>query len=518
MADEPTPGLTEDQTRAIIELLEQKGIITGTEAMNFMERMKDEQTEQIEVVDSAIPAEPEPGPVPATKEELKVLKENIQRSSDAIMVDQRLFERRVDEMETGTLDQLKQQAIKSSWAQRISIKGDVRMRYQGDQFAEGNGIFVKPDDTDTVLNSTQDRYRFRYRARLGMKAKLLDYRESNVGKVEAGFRFTTGNEKDPVSTNETMGDYFKRDSLVIDRAYLKWKWKPISPFINRMPQISLVGGRFENPWFSSDLVWDSDINFEGAALSFETDTEQMRSLNLFMTAGIFPLHEEEYSSRDKWLWGGQLGIEYRPRYDLLFTLAGAYYDYQHIEGIQNTTDYPDQYDFTAPQYQQKGNTLMDIDPTDDIQTALASDYNILDVYLKASLGFFYPVQIVLEAQYVKNIGFDTDRVAAVTGDDDPVDDTDGYMAGITIGYSKISNFGEWNAGMKYKRLGADAVLDAFTDSDFHLGGTNAKGWILKLEYGLYRNVWMTARWISSDEIEGDQLGVDTMQLDVSARF
>ena len=95
---------------------------------------------------------------------------------------------------------------------------------------------------------------------------------------------------------------------------------------------------------------------------------------------------------------------------------------------------------------------------------------------------------------------------------------DGYMVGATFGYPVIANHGEWNIGLHYKYLGADAVLDAFTDSDFHLGGTNAKGWILKGEYGLYRNVWLTTRWLSSDEIHGYRIGVDTLQVDVNARF
>lgn len=516
-AEETSGGLSADQTRAIIDLLKQKGIITDDEATDFMERIK--KTDSPEDSDKQ-PGRvaSEPAPEPASKEELQTLRKEIRRTNEATMLDQRLLERRIDDMEAGTLNALVEQSVKSEWTQRISVSGDVRLRYQQDAFVDDNAIFVNPDDTDSVMNTTEDRHRFRYRARLGMKAKLLDFREANVGKLEAGFRFTTGNEKDPVSTNDTMGDYFNRDSFVFDRAYLKYKWQPINPFLNRMPRISLVGGRFANPWFSSDLVWDSDVSFEGAALSYETDTEQMRPFNLFLTAGIFPLQEEAFSSRDKWLWGAQIGFEYVPRYDLAFTMGAAYYDYQYIEGIQNDPTQPGLYDFTAPQYQQKGNTLMDIDPTEEIQTALATDYDILDLYLNASLGFFYPVQIVLEGQYVKNFGFDSERVAAVTGNEDPVEDTDGYMAGITVGYPKITNFGEWNVGLKYKHLGADAVLDAFTDSDFHLGGTNCKGWIIQTELGLTKNLWLSVKWSTSDEISQYPLAIDVLNVDLNAKF
>jgi len=518
-AEDAAPGLTNEQTKAIIDLLEDKGIITGDEAANFMDRIngKPELQESMIQAEDETPVANQAQPEPATKEEVEALRENIRRSNDAMMLDQRLMSRRLDDMEANTLDPLVDNSIKSSWAQRITLSGDVRLRYQADRFVESNDILFRPDDFETVINTTEDRDRFRYRARLGLKAKLLDYREANVGKVEAGFRMTTGNEDDPVSTNDTMGDYFTRDSFVLDRAYLKYKFSPINPVWDRMPQFSLVGGRFANPWFSSDLVWDSDLNFEGVAAKYETDTEQMQPFNIFLTAGIFPLQEEEFSSRDKWLWGGQVGFEYRPRYDMMVTLAAAYYDYQNIEGVRNT-DTTGLYDFTAPMYQQKGNTLMDIDPSDSILAALATGYDILDVYLNANIGIFFPIQIILEAQYVKNFGFDRERVATVNEDSDPVEDTEAYMVGATIGYPKIVNFAEWNVGLKYKYLGADAVLDAFTDSDFHLGGTNAKGWILKGEYGLYRNVWLTARWLSSDEIKSYRIGVDTMQLDINARF
>jgi hypothetical protein len=62
------------------------------------------------------------------------------------------------------------------------------------------------------------------------------------------------------------------------------------------------------------------------------------------------------------------------------------------------------------------------------------------------------------------------------------------------------------------------VLDAFTDSDFHLGGTNAKGWVVGGNYGLMKNTWLTGRWLSSDVITGPKYGIDTLQVDINTRF
>ena len=45
-----------------------------------------------------------------------------------------------------------------------------------------------------------------------------------------------------------------------------------------------------------------------------------------------------------------------------------------------------------------------------------------------------------------------------------------------MGYPEIKNRWDWRVYGYYKYLEADAVIDAFTDPDFHFGGTNARGW------------------------------------------
>ena len=88
--------------------------------------------------------------------------------------------------------------------------------------------------------------------------------------------------------------------------------------------------------------------------------------------------------------------------------------------------------------------------------------------------------------------------------------------------------GEWQAFAAYKRLEADSVLDSFTDSDFYLGGTNAKGWLVGASYGIDKNAWLTARWFSADEISPrsttiggtplSPLSVDVLMLDLNTKF
>jgi hypothetical protein len=62
------------------------------------------------------------------------------------------------------------------------------------------------------------------------------------------------------------------------------------------------------------------------------------------------------------------------------------------------------------------------------------------------------------------------------------------------------------------------VPDAFTDSDFHLGGTNARGFIVGGSLGLARNTWLGLRWLSANEVTGAPYSVDVVQLDLSTEF
>jgi hypothetical protein len=104
-------------------------------------------------------------------------------------------------------------------------------------------------------------------------------------------------------------------------------------------------------------------------------------------------------------------------------------------------------------------------------------------------------------------------------------DIDGYQVGVSVGHPVIQDFGQWKIYLYYKFLGADAVVDAYTDTDFHLGGTDAKGWIFGADFGLTKNTWLSTRWLTADEIHGNQgdqfglpLAIDVLQVDLNVRF
>lgn len=397
----------------------------------------------------------------------------------------------------------------SEWAQRIKIGGDLRLRYEDIFFDPNNGIFPRFDKTYAAgapldaINSRIDRQRIRLRARLNVTAKVNDQTDAVIG-------LATGTTTDPVSTNATLGDFFNKKNFLIDQAYFKTR---------PLPDLAVLGGRFPNPWFYSDLVWDPDINFDGLAVSWTPGATE--TLSGFMTAGVFPLQEIEFSQRDKWLFAGQVGVEYKPREDLTAKFGVAFYDFEHTEGIMNTTADPTGNDWTMPQFQQKGNTRMNIDATGGYKFALADKYRELAITGMLDIGFWNPVHVVLLADYVNNIGFNFGRAHLLDVDSPPKSNTkqtEGYQFGVTVGYPKVQNLGDWQSYIFYKHLEADAVIDAFAESDFHGGGTNAEGWILGGEIGVAKNLSLSAKWLTTNEIVGPKFVVDTFQANVNVRF
>jgi len=406
------------------------------------------------------------------------------------------------------------------WVDRITWEGDIRLRAQDDMFASGNAAYynvqkineaggIGAAGNDAYLNTTVNRARYRARVRLGMRARITD-------GVEAGVRLATGNLKEPVSTNQTLGNSGNAFQVVLDRAYLRYD-------TTKSKFMTLWGGRMPNPFFHTDLVWDSDLNFDGIAATVRpldwSEGGSNAAIQPFVTMGAFPLQEVQLSSHDKWLLGAQGGFNWTFDNADRLKMGVAYYDFRNTTGRRNTFG-STLLDYMAPGFVQKGNTVFDIrndaDPNTNLY-ALASDFHELNLTASYEVATWAPNYVVLTADYVKNLGFDRQAVFQRTGT--LVDArTQGYQLKLTVGRQKLKKAGQWQIFGAYKYLQRDAVMDAYTDSDFHLGGTDAKGWLLGGSYALRKNTWVTARYLTADAIDGPKLGIDTLQLDLNAKF
>lgn len=433
------------------------------------------------------------------------------------------------------------------WLEKFKFSGDIRLRAETEAFDEDNapfGTFLDANETNssgqlTFRDIQTDRDRARLRLRFGVDAAISN-------NLDLGLRFATA--RNPVSRNDTLGSLGSSAGIFdlgIDHAFLKYKFFTDHDY----EWLTLTGGRMPNPWTHNDvdpmqtaLVWDNDFVFDGATATArynftggDTLFEKTESnKEVFMTVGAFALDEFANTGKDPWLFGAQMGGSMSFRNQNKFLIAASYYNYNNLQGDRGEPGDIAGFDFQVPRFMQQGNTLFDIsDPlTPDVFAGYAADYELLALNAKLEFATFAPHRLKLTGEYVENIGYDADEVAErlpIALADDYDKETTGYQLAAEYGWPTAHWRGHWRVFLAYQYLERDAVLDAFADSNFLRGGTDAEGYILGGEYGLSKDQWLAFRWISSDQISGPEFNnncdvvncdfsYDRAQLDINTRF
>lgn len=445
----------------------------------------------------------------------------------------------------------------AEWTKRIQIFGDVRIRAEGVLMEDGNhrlfpnfqrinsgsGFNVAGIENAPFLNTTEDRHRARIRARLGLRARLTDWISTEV-------RLATGSDNSPVSTNQTLGGgtNFGKYSLWLDRANIQLR--PIQ-------EMTIQLGRFGNPFHTTSLMFDDDLNFDGVAVSGKVPVSQ--DVAVFGTVGAFPVYNTSFDfgttdviktkSEDKYMAAAQAGVAWKISDGARVKTSVGYFHFSGIDGRLSspcflpTSSQSCDTDERRPQFVQFGNTMaalrnIALDPTEPSAPqlqyfGLASRFRVLNANLQLDAKLTDRFGLRLVGDYAKNIGFQEWRARAeavnnrgpniarpgqeeVPGDWEGGDDA--WHVNLVVGQPDLQRSGEWNLSLGYKHIESDAVVDAFTDSDFHLGGTNAKGFILGGEYALSTGTSLGVRWLSANEVSGPPYANDVLQIDLTARF
>ncbi|MCC7634408.1 putative porin [Stenotrophomonas rhizophila] len=472
-----------------------------------------------------------------------------------------------DEVKAGMMAQAKAEGWAApdqvpDWTQRLRVQGDVRVRNESRLYSErnsdievdwarinaGNGYDVNGNtnlDLPPLRNTRQDRNNsWRIRARLGVVAELGEH-------TRAGVRLATGNDNGPVSSTQTLGGGLAKKDAWLDQAWLSW-----AP----LQGLDIIGGRFGNPYWSSDTLFSNDLNFDGLAIKYTRPLGD-DGLSLFATLGLTPLEysadsfpntsQNKMGSENKWLNGLQVGANWSFGDQQQLRAALGYYDFRNIAGeysqpcaLYAGADFCSS-DWSRPAFMQKGNTLMllrniALNPLDPANTpmpqyvGLASEFELLDLNLSWETPLFDGHALRVEGHGIKNLAYDrnamweraqggivTNLGAAANGVASAQDIDSGdmaYMVQATFGQLALKQAGDWNLWLGYKRLEADALPDAYNDSNFHLGGTNAKGYYLGSSYMFDKNVWLTGRWMAAKQVSGAPQSIDVFQLEVNAGF
>jgi polyhydroxyalkanoate synthesis regulator phasin len=304
------------------------------------------------------------------------------------------------------------------WVTSVRLGGDLRLRY--------DGIFIDHPNYP-------DRNRLRYRLRFGPSFTLFD-------DIEVGVRLGSGENKpvgsnawgDPISGNDTFTANGAKKPLWIDLAFVKW-----NAINSGNWGLTLTGGKMENPFQVSDIVFDPDYTPEGFAANLSCRVNDAHSLK--WNNGFFALREVAGSSKDSYLMGTQLRWDAAWNSKLSTTLGASLLAIRNAGQLQSTN---------APD--------VNVGNFRKADGALASNFNpvVLDGYLGYTLDSFplyagkFPIRI--GGEYVKNPGANSIRDNA-------------YMAGITLG--KSGKRGTWDLSYRWKRLEGDYWYEELVDSD-----------------------------------------------------
>uniref|UniRef100_UPI0030DA80B0 putative porin n=1 Tax=unclassified Pseudomonas TaxID=196821 RepID=UPI0030DA80B0 len=358
---------------------------------------------------------------------------------------------------------------KLAWAAKTQLKGDVRFRHET----------IKIDGTPN--NGGKDKDRERIRARLGA------YTEIN-SQVDTGIRIATGSSDDARSTNQDLDGYFNKKSIWLDLGYIDYH-------PDQIKNLHVIGGKMLQPWVSmGDVIWDSDINPEGLALTYKYPLGS--STELFGSLGNYNLKDNVNGDgvqfrNDLRMTAGQLGSRFTLTDNLKLTLGGSVYAFQNDEDSRCPT---------------AGSTAC-LTPAETVANTTAgnaSEYRLYEGFSQIDIGGL-AVPLSFYGQYVQNT---------------KATDKDKDTAWLLGAKSKVFGF---NLDYNYRDVQRYAVVGALTDSDFAGGFTGARGHKFKVGYDIDKNFAIGATYFLTKADYASAAGyrdanANTLQLDAEAKF
>ena len=335
------------------------------------------------------------------------------------------------------------------------FKNDLRLRYES----------IERDDK-------ANKYRNRYRLRLGAKVDLVDNLQLVAGMRSGFANPTSGNQT--FKSDKSLNDYFL-ESLRFNILGLTYKSDNSTYKVGRQPNM------IYKP-IKSQLIWDNDVSMNGINYQYKDDSK-------IITLGVNqPTLEEKANSKDNVnLFIAQYVHKTKLNSSKLNLGAGLYY-YDGLKG--NTTLFGSS----------KGNSL-------DASDLYTNDYHIVEAFAELQLKDVLGKPLKIAASVAHNIAAS--------------DDNFGYDLGIQLG--KAKKVGQWQVKYSYTDIEKDAVYGAYSDSDNFGGGTAASGHALRGKYKAGKNLYLAGNFFSNklDESKsstGKVADYNRVQLDMIYKF
>lgn len=201
-----------------------------------------------------------------------------------------------------------------------SLKKIGPFNFSGDLRLRDEPFFGGPSDQSQVRN------RMRYRLRFNTTAKLND-------DINGGFSLASGDLNDPISTNQTVNQFYTRKSIGIDKAFINY-----NP--HYFKALTLTGGKFAYPWYNTELTWDKDLNPEGLAQTVAFEVNHAPLLRRIALVGFeLPFSEVANTSTtnkstvQSVVYGGQLQTAWVFGPHVRFAAYSGLYNYHNADPI-----------------------------------------------------------------------------------------------------------------------------------------------------------------------------------------
>ncbi|HWQ26413.1 MAG TPA: putative porin [Chlorobaculum sp.] len=324
-------------------------------------------------------------------------------------------------------------------AAELNWKGDVRYRYESQ---------TKDDNVGTTEDHSRDRHRSRMR--LGVYPWIND-------ELSAGVQISTGG-LEPTSRNETFDDLFAADGIYMNEAFIDYHPMFFNGDVNL-----LLGKRdvAKTLIVEKDLVWDSDLTFEGLTLQYGKDGDGKEKNGFSAVAGYYLLDENSsVTTKEQDPYMIVLQASYKGEIsDLGYRIGAGYYDMVHLANYSvasTTVSKPLDASFNA------------------------YDFNMVEFFGSLGGDLTETLPWKMYGQYAFNTA-DHDRFSAI---DDKK--RDAYLVGLQVGNAKSP--GQWSLGAEYVSIEDYAVSD-ITDSDRNNSSfTNLEGFKISAVYHLVQNM------------------------------
>jgi hypothetical protein len=225
----------------------------------------------------------------------------------------------------------------SSSIKTITFYGDLRLRYE---LRDGTVPSGAISSSSALLNKngngdSETMNRWRYRLRFGMKGDLYDnfffgIRAATNPNYDRSGNVTFGH-------SDAAGPFGKDQSLLsLDQVYLGW---------HATSDITLTGGQMPNPFYTTNLVWDDNLNPAGAAEQWDHTFDDVE---VFATAGQFVYQAASGNGitntiggsanfSNTFMYGEQAGFKYKFDDNTFFKAAATFYTYSGTESAASSS-------------------------------------------------------------------------------------------------------------------------------------------------------------------------------------